>query len=57
MGLKVKLWDRLSMGWMIRYHGIFSYGKNDHSKPWFIPGYGPRSGSLGLSLGLYYRIH
>lgn len=57
VGLKVKLWDRLSMGWMIRYHGIFSYGKNDHSKPWFIPGYGPRSGSLGLSLGLYYRIH
>ena len=57
VGLKVKLWDRLSMGWMIRYHGILDYGKNKNSKPWFIPGYGPRNGSLGLSLGLYYRIH
>ena len=56
VGLKVKLWDRLSMGWMIRYHGIMNYGKNKNSKPWFIPGYGPRSSSLGLSLGIYYRL-
>lgn len=56
IGLKVKLFDRLSMGWMIRFHGIFDYGKNAHSKPWFIPGYGPRSSSLGLSLGLSYTL-
>lgn len=56
IGLKVKLWDRLSMGWMIRYHGIFNYGKNDHSRPWFIPGYGPRNSSLGFSLGFYYTL-
>ncbi len=56
IGLKVKLFDRLSMGWMIRFHGIFNYGKNAHSKPWFIPGYGPRSSSLGLSLGLSYTL-
>ena len=56
VGIKVKLFDRLSMGWMIRYHGIFNYGKSDHSKPWFIPGYGPRSSSLGLSLGIYYTL-
>ena len=56
VGLKVKLFDRLSMGWMIRYHGIFNYGKNEHSKPWFIPGYGPRGSSLGLSLGLSYTL-
>ena len=56
IGLKVKLFDRLSMGWMIRFHGIFDYGKNTHSKPWFIPGYGPRSSSLGLSLGLSYTL-
>ena len=41
---------------MIRFHGIFDYGKNAHSKPWFIPGYGPRSSSLGLSLGLSYTL-
>ena len=56
VGLKVKLFDRLSMGWMIRFHGIFDYGKNAHSKPWFIPGYGPRSSSLSLSLGLSYTL-
>ena len=56
VGLKVKLWDSLSMGWMICYHGIFNYGKNEHSSPWFIPGYGPRKGSLGLSLGFYYTL-
>ena len=52
VGLKVKLFDRLSMGWMIRYHGIFNYGKSSHSKPWFIPGYGPRSRFTGTLLGL-----
>ena len=56
VGLKVKLFDRLSMGWMIRYHGIFSYGKNESSRPWFIPGYGPRKSSLGLSLGISYTL-
>ena len=56
VGLKVKLFDRLSMGWMIRYHGIFNYGKNANSKPWFIPGYGPRSSSLGLSLSISYTL-
>ena len=56
VGLKVKLWDCWSMGWMIRYHGIFNYGKNANSSPWFIPGYGPRGSSLGLSLGIYYTL-
>ena len=56
IGLKVRLIDRLSMGWMIRYHGIFNYGKSEHSRPWFIPGYGPRTGSLGFSLTINYTL-
>ena len=56
VGLKVKLGGHVSMGWMIRYHGIFNYGKNAHSRPWFIPGYGPRRSSLGFSLGLSYTL-
>lgn len=55
-GLKVKVWGSWSMGWMIRYHGIFNYGKNEHSRPWFIPGYGPRGSSLGFSMGVYYTL-
>ena len=56
VGLRVKLFGSLSMGWMIRYHGIFNYGKSEHSRPWFIPGYGPRKSSLGFSLGIYYTL-
>lgn len=56
VGLKVKLWDRLHMGWMIRYHGVFSYDRKDNTNPWFIPGYGPRTGSLGFSMGFYYTL-
>ena len=56
VGLKVKLWRSWSMGWMIRYHGIFNYGKNEHSRPWFIPGYGPRNSSLGFTLGISYTL-
>ncbi len=55
-GIKVKLWDKFSLGWMIRYHRLFNYGKYDHSRPWFIPGFGPRGNSLGLSLSLYYTL-
>ena len=56
VGLKVKLWERISMGWMIRYHGIFNYGKSINSRPWFIPGYGPRTSSLGFSLSVCYTL-
>lgn len=55
-GLRVKISGPLSMGWMIRYHGIFNYGNSEQSRPWFIPGYGPRKGSLGFSLGIYYTL-
>ena len=56
VGLKVKLFDQLSMGWMVRYHSLFNYGKSDNSRPWFIPGYGPRSNSLGFSLSISYTL-
>ena len=56
LGLKVRLVDRLSMGWMIRYHGLFNYGKSDNARPWFIPGYGPRNSSLGFSLTVSYTL-
>ena len=55
-GLKVKLWGPVAMAWMIRYHGIFNYGKNTQSRPWFIPGYGPRKSSLSLSLNICYTL-
>lgn len=55
-GLKVKLWGPVSMGWMLRYHWLHTYGKTTHSRPWYIPGYGTRSGRLAVSLTVYYNI-
>ncbi len=56
VGLRVKLAGPISMGWMLRYHGIFNYGKSEHSRPWFIPGYGPRKSSLGFSVSISYTL-
>ncbi len=44
------------MGWMLRYHWLHTYGKTTHSRPWYIPGYGTRSGRLAVSLTVYYNI-
>ena len=55
-GLKVKLKDRLSMGWSVRYHRLFSHGKSYNAEPWFIPGFGPRGGSVSFSLNIYYTL-
>lgn len=55
-GIKVQLWKQISMGWQIRYHTLFNYGKNENGKPWYIPGYGPRNGSVAASLSVYYTI-
>lgn len=55
-GLKVKIWHQISLGWMVKYHGIFNYKKNENSVPWYIPGYGPRKGSLGLGMSVFYTI-
>lgn len=56
VGLKVKLHDQLSMGWMIRYHNMFECADGKHSSPWFIPGYGPHGSSLGFSLSISYTL-
>ena len=56
VGLKVRIIDRFSVGWLLHYHGIFNYGKNEHAKPWYIPGYGPRGSSLGFSLSVCYTL-
>ena len=55
-GLRVHIWREWSLGWTIRYHGLFNYTKSENGKPWFIPGYGPRRGSLGFTFSLSYTI-
>lgn len=55
-GLKVNIFSNWSLGWEVKFHGIFNYKKNDNSKPWYIPGYGTRNGKWAFGLSLYYTI-
>lgn len=41
--VKVKIWQRLSLGWSIRYRFKMKIPDASHSTPWFIPGYGGNS--------------
>ena len=55
-GIKVLLGGRLSMGWTVRYHGLFTEKKPAHSTPWHIPGYGARDRHWGFTMSLYYTL-
>ena len=55
-GIKVGIFKQWSLGWTIRYHGLFNYKKTDSGRPWFIPGYGPRRRPLGFTFSLSYTI-
>ena len=41
--VKVKIWQRLSLGWSIRYRFKMKIPEAGNSTPWFIPGYGGTS--------------
>ena len=55
-GLKVNIASNWSLGWEVKFHGIFKYKNNENSKPWYIPGYGTRNGKWAFGLSLYYTI-
>lgn len=56
LGLKVKLWKRISAGWTVKYHNIFSYKKNQYGDPWFVPGFGSRTSKLSVGMSVYYTL-
>lgn len=41
--VKVKIWQRLSLGWSIRYRFKMKIPDASQSTPWYIPGYGGSS--------------
>ena len=55
-GLRVNVWKQWSLGWTIRYHGLFTYKSNEQSKPWFIPGYGPRKQAVSFTFSAAYTF-
>lgn len=40
VGVQVKVWKNLHMGWSARYKKELSIGKSDVGKPYYVPGYG-----------------
>lgn len=55
-GLRVKLWGPISAGWSIKYHTILHESSAPCGQPWYIPGYGSRSGALTGSFSISYTI-
>ena len=55
-GIRVKIVDEVFMGWSVRFKFLLSEKKNFLSNPWYIPGFGPESGSVGFSYSIFYRI-
>jgi len=55
-GIKVGIASNWSLGWEAKFHGIFNYKKNQNGKPWYIPGYGVRTGKWAFGISVYYTI-
>ncbi len=55
-GLKVKIHREWALGWQIKYHSLLAENKQPSGKPWFVPGYGTRNGSIGFAFNVYYTF-
>lgn len=69
LGLKVRMWRNISMGWSVRYRFMFSCppARVDAAEvagapfgaeitPWYVPGFGPRTSHLGFSFSVIYTL-
>lgn len=56
LGLRVKVYKRIFMGWNFRYRFMLNYGKNEHGSPWYIPGMGARNQAISGSFSIYYVL-
>lgn len=56
LGLKVKIIGPVSAGWRVFFHTLLHESKCPSGRPWYIPGYGARKGSLSGSFSIFYTI-
>ena len=40
IGVQVKMWRNIHLGWSVRYKKCISSSTNDYAEPYYIPGYG-----------------
>lgn len=56
-GIRVNVYKNFYMGWSVRYRKRLSVKKDEHSEPWYIPGFGKNgSTSLGVTYSLIYKL-
>lgn len=56
VGLRVKVWKSLYMGWSVNFHKLLHESKTTYGQPWYIPGLGTRNSSLGAAFSITYTI-
>lgn len=56
LGLRVRIWGPISAGWNVKYHLILHESHAKYGSPWYIPGYGSRSGAITGSFSIVYTI-
>lgn len=56
LGLQVKLYKGLMMGWSVRYKLLFADSSKGDAKQWIIPGYGKSNSPLGFGFTINYRF-
>ena len=44
-GIQSKIWGPFHLGWTVRYQRRISYKEGEHSKVWYVPGFGKRDNS------------
>ncbi|MBQ7238873.1 MAG: hypothetical protein IJS20_08785 [Bacteroidales bacterium] len=55
--IKVQVTNHFSMGWDLAYKPFLHRGKDDHGKPYFVPGYGVANSKFGFGFHLYYDLN
>lgn len=56
LGIKVKIYRNISMGWTFRYHRVLHESPTLNGKAWYIPGMGTSNSAIGASLSVYYTL-
>lgn len=55
-GIRVKIAGPVSLGWQFRFKTRLHESKAPMGKPWYIPGFGTRGGSIAGSFSVFYTF-
>lgn len=56
LGLRVRIIDRFSLGWTVRYQSILHESSTPYGEPWYIPGFGSRGTALNFTFSVTYTL-